>query len=275
MDTYLKQCRWGNFLLIRGDLISEYVNLYGEWCEGEVELFARLLPEDGVAIEVGSNIGMHATPLSHFCRKGKLFCYEPQRVVFQILCANLALNNRLNVIARPCAVGAENAVIEIESGACDAPWNYGAFSLARGYSAEGLYRGAVAKEPVQLVRLDDDMAAHAIGRLDLLKIDSEGCETEALRGASALIARFKPYIFVENNAPERFDSVLDDIRGRGYRCYWYCSSRSRPNNFNKAFWIMHGQDINMLCVAEEKPQPADLVPVESLRDLDLGKVPLY
>jgi hypothetical protein len=85
VNTYLKRCRWGQFLLVRGDLISEYVNLYGEWCEGEVELFRALLPEDGVAVEVGSNIGMHAVPISRFCARGALFCYEPQRVV-NMLC---------------------------------------------------------------------------------------------------------------------------------------------------------------------------------------------
>jgi hypothetical protein len=43
------------------------------------------------------------------------------------------------------------------------------------------------------------MAIDAIGlpRLDLVKIDIEGMEMEALQGARASIARFRPYLLVE------------------------------------------------------------------------------
>jgi len=143
MDTYLKACSWGRFLLICGDMISEFVNLYGEWCEAEVEIFNDLLPTNGVVIEVGSNIGMHSVPMSHFCSEGKLFCYEPQRLIFQILCANAALNGWLNIFARQCAVGSAAAIIDIDSGDYDRPWNCDAYSLAAGFSAEGRYPGPV------------------------------------------------------------------------------------------------------------------------------------
>jgi len=137
VDTYFKRCRWGDFLLLRGDLLSEFVNLYGEWCEGEVELFRSLLSADSTVIEVGSYIGMHSVPLSKCCSHGRVFCYEPQRVIFQVMCANLALNNCVNVFASQFAVGKENSILEIESSAYDKPWNYGAFSLTTGFSTEG------------------------------------------------------------------------------------------------------------------------------------------
>ncbi len=215
MNTYLKQCRWGQFLLIHGDLISEYVNLYGEWCEGEVELFKQLLPADGVAIEVGSNIGMHAVPLSQICKDGKLFCFEPQRIIFQVLCANLALNGRLNVFASQCGVGDAEAMVDIQTGNYDQPWNYGAFSLTAGFNAEMKYAGAVNTEKVRVLALDQHPPIADIGRLDLLKIDAEGFESQVLRGARQLIARFKPFIFIENNNEGRFNAVWQDVAKEG------------------------------------------------------------
>ena len=250
MNTYQKHCRWGQFLLIHGDMISEFVNLYGEWCEGEVELFRQLLPEDGVVVEVGSNIGMHSIPMSQFCDRGKVFCFEPQRIVFQILCANIALNNRLNVFARQCAVGGTEETIDIQSGDYDRPWNYGAFSLTSGFSAEMKYTGAARMEKVGVVVLDQDPGLKDIGRLDFLKIDAEGFETFVLRGAREIIGRFRPFIFIENNAEKNFDSVLSAVRALGYQCYWYCSARHRPNNYNGAFWKLEGFDMNMLCVPD-------------------------
>src|SRR5438445_82607 len=106
MQTFLKDCRWGRFLLIRGDMISSYVSQLGHWADIEVDLFRALLPPSGgVCIEVGANIGMHAVPLSQLCEGGEVICYEPQRPIFHVLCANLALNNRLNVRTRHAAVG--------------------------------------------------------------------------------------------------------------------------------------------------------------------------
>lgn len=275
MRTYLKRCRWGELLLIHGDMISEYINLYGEWCEGEVELFRRLLPEDGVAIEVGSNIGAHALPISRFCPKGRVFCYEPQRIIFQILCANLALNNVTNVVAQPCAVGDRNIWIEIESGDYALPWNYGAFSLVSGFSAEAGFTGEIRKERVRLLRLDDDPLLESLPRLDVLKIDAEGFEVEVLNGASALIEKFQPAIFAEANSPQNFDRVHNELRRRNYRCYWMCSRRSRPDNFNQAQWLVPGQDVNLLGVAQSRPQPNDLVEAVSFHDLEQNRVPLY
>ena len=150
MKTYLKDCRWGRFLLLRGDMISQFVDMYGEWAETEVDLFRTLLPEDGVCIEVGSNIGMHAIPLSRACARGKVFCYEPQRPIFHILCANIALNDRLNIVARNLAVGAQNTRIPIQTSDYDESWNYGAFSMASGFNAEGAFTGNVDNELVDV-----------------------------------------------------------------------------------------------------------------------------
>jgi FkbM family methyltransferase len=173
LQTFLKECRWGRFLLIRGDMISSYVDALGHWCDIEVDLFRALLPEsEGVCIEVGANIGMHAVPLAKLCAGGEVICYEPQRPIFHVLCANLALNNCLNVRTRHAAVGAEAGRIAIQTGSYDEAWNYGSFSLSRGFSTEGEFAGAVASEMVDIVALDSDPALDHLTRLDLLKIDA-------------------------------------------------------------------------------------------------------
>ncbi len=62
--------------------------------------------------------------------------------------------------------------------------------ITAGFSAEQPYDGAISREPVALVRLDDDMAG--IERLDLLKIDAEGF---GRRGAACLgLGRGRPLI---------------------------------------------------------------------------------
>jgi FkbM family methyltransferase len=61
------------------------------------------------------------------------------------------------------------------------------------------YDGAV--ETVPTVRLDSYAAAHDLGALTLVKVDVEGHEVAALRGAAAVIARHRPALIVEVNEP--------------------------------------------------------------------------
>ena len=221
MKTFLKDCRWGKFLLIEGDLISGYVNALGHWCDIEVDLFRMLLPtETGTCIEVGSNIGMHAVPLAKLCSRGELICYEPQRPIFHVLCANLALNNCLNVTTRRAAVGEKNGRIEIETDDYDQPWNYGSFSVSTGFSNEGQFSGPVKTEMVDIVALDRDPALEKLTALHLLKIDAEGHELSVIAGAKKLIARHKPNVFVEPGGKQNIDRLRDAMRKLGYQGYW-------------------------------------------------------
>jgi len=159
MKTFLKQCRWGPFLLIEGDYISSYVDRLGHWSAIEVDLYRLLLPpETGVCIEVGANIGMHTVPLAQLCSRGEVICYEPQRPIYHVMCANVALNNCLNVCTRRAAVGAGAGRIEIQSSDYETPWNYGSFSISRGFDEEVTFGGVVTSEMVDIVALDQDPA---------------------------------------------------------------------------------------------------------------------
>lgn len=109
MKTYLKDLRWGRFNLLEGDTISNVAACYGEWSDIEVSVFHQLLNSTSNVIEVGSNIGMHAVPLAKFVPQGHLLCFEPQRIIFQQLCCNLALNDLTNVETYRVGVSNENS----------------------------------------------------------------------------------------------------------------------------------------------------------------------
>lgn len=252
MKTFLKECKWGRFLLLEGDMISKYVHMYGEWSELEVELYRNLLKENSNVIEVGANIGMHTIPLSRIANTGKVICFEPQRIIFQILSANCALNNRTNVFAEHMAVGNANGDIDIECSDYDLHWNYGAFSIEKGYSSEAKFVGPQWSEQVEMVRLDDHPLMSEIDSLDLLKIDVEGLEVDVLAGASEVINSHRPALFVENNNQEKGDELIDTIRSLDYESFWYCTERYTPQNYNREPRNIGGFDINMISVPAEK-----------------------
>lgn len=55
----------GTFLIPPKDIyIGRSLEVYGEWCEGEVALFAQLLKPGATVVEVGANIGSHTVPIA-------------------------------------------------------------------------------------------------------------------------------------------------------------------------------------------------------------------
>lgn len=155
MKTFLKELRWGRFNLIEQDMISQIASLTGEWCEVEVQFLTQLLGSSANVVEVGANIGLHSVPLAKRITQGKLLSFEPQRIIFQQLCCNLALNNLTNVETFRLGVGRQNETKEIESCDYDTLWNYGSFSLDKGFSTEENFTMPTQKEYVDIVALDD------------------------------------------------------------------------------------------------------------------------
>lgn len=274
MKTFLKECRWGNLLLLRGDMISTFADIYGEWSEMEVRLFKLLLKPESNVVEVGANLGLHTVPLAKFADRSAVICFEPQRIVFQILSANAALNNLTNVFAYRAGVSDETGVIDIESSDYAQPWNYGSFSLAKGMSTEGAFHGAVTTESVQVVSLDTFQHVKDLPSLDLLKIDAKGHEIQVLRGAENLIARHQPVLFVENNNAQHGDDLIAHIKKIGYAPYWFCSARYQPGNFNRVALQIPGSDINVVCFPPGRDPLSGLQPAERFAEIAAGDVRL-
>jgi hypothetical protein len=90
----IRRCRHGTMMYLRNDVyIGRSLNDYGEYSEAEVDLFRQFLTPGDVALDVGANIGAHTIPMAQIVGpSGSVYAFEPQRIVFQILCGNVALN---------------------------------------------------------------------------------------------------------------------------------------------------------------------------------------
>lgn len=283
MRTCLKELRWGKFNLIEGDMISEIAACYGEWSEVEVSVFRHIIDEHSNIIEVGSNIGMHAVPLAKTAHQGKLLCFEPQRIIFQQLCCNLALNDLTNVESYRLGVGNESGECSIESSDYSQAWNYGSFSLHKGFSTEANFQGKISREKIETIKLDDFPPISELNALDLLKIDAEGLDIDVLKGAVQTIQRFKPAIFVEAQ-PSSAGEIFNYLKSLEYIPFWVVSERYQATNFYGAERAEFGIDTNFLAlpkqVVENAPQTklsaliSLLQAVESVEDFAKGKVKL-
>ena len=231
----LRFCRHGPMLYNRYDkYVGRSFDIYGEYNEDECSFLLGLVKQHSFVVEVGANIGSHTVPLAQHCNT--VFAFEPQRLCYQALCANLALNQLTNVLAWQAAIGATGGRIFVPDLDPRCPTNFGGVSMQATPTAEA----------VILLALDE------IGfpRVDLLKIDVEGMELEVLAGAEKLIDRHRPYIYVENDRSEKSVALITWLQERGYELYWHLpalfSSRNFANEKENVFPSVIS--VNMLCL---------------------------
>lgn len=149
-----------------------------------VQLARALLPRDGVFVDVGANVGLHALAIArHVADGGAVIAFEPHPSNHRLLVHNLEQNRLRHAVAEN--LGLADAPATLTGTACAGGGNW---SLA----SQGEYQFEV-----RLLRLDDYWRDHPLPRLDLMKIDVEGAEVRVLRGARQTIARFRPLIVFE------------------------------------------------------------------------------
>lgn len=234
----------GTFITLAGDnTVGQSLREYGEWCFGEVLKLSALLPRIANVLEAGSNIGAHTVFLANrVCPKGRVFAYEPRRLLFQMLCTNVLLNGITNVHAFQLGLGDRHETFREAPLPIDDAWNFGAVSLGE-RPGEG--------EITRIVPLDS-MIGH-LPRIHAIKADVEGHELALLRGAEQVIARDRPILYFENDREDLSPALLAHVDGLGYRMYWSFVMLFREANFagNPRNVFGHTVACNVLAIPRE------------------------
>jgi FkbM family methyltransferase len=228
----LVEARRGRFLVHDTDrYVGRSLIELGEFNEGQAELFDLLLKPSAVVVEVGANIGAHTVVLGK--RAEKVYAFEPQRRLFNVLCGNMALNGLDNVECYRAAGGEKRETVGIPVMDFDvADVNHGAFSLDSKVAATD----AVDVFPIKI-------PCH------LMKVDVEGREAQVLRGSADMIRECHPVLYVENDREEKSEELVSLIKDLGYKAYWHKTDLYREANFRGArnpFGNIHSLD--MLCL---------------------------
>ncbi len=235
----VKRCRHGVFMFNRHDrFIGRSLDCYGEWCETELDLLLRFCRHGDVVVDVGANIGSHTLAFAKAVGdSGEVVALEPQRIPFQMLSGNVALNGLCNVRVLQQGAGDRSgrAMVPLVSG--KDPHNWGAVSLGDEGSPG---------ETVDVVPVD----GLGLRSCRLIKIDVEGMEPQVIRGAANAIRRFQPILFVENNTVEKASATIAAILETGYRAWWHLGLYyNRKNFFNNRVNVFeqYKPEANMFC----------------------------
>jgi FkbM family methyltransferase len=217
----LTSTRFGFMLYNKFDkYIGSSLEKYGEFSYGEAELFAKFLAPGMIIIDAGANIGVHTLCFARIAgMTGAVFAFEPQRIVFQELAANMALNSILNVNCIHAALGEREGSIVIPSLDYEKEANFG--GLALGNFTDG--------EDVRLTTID----SLRLKQVHFIKIDVEGMEKDVLLGAAATIRRSKPILYVENDRTDKSRDLIRCLHDFDYDLYLHRPALYNPDNFHR------------------------------------------
>jgi FkbM family methyltransferase len=176
------------------------------------DVFAEHVPAGGTVWDIGANIGFYSLIASRLVGEGRVVAFEPLPANLDAIRRNLRLNGITNVEPRALALSDEEGTADLQVHSRQT-WAKLDTSADTGFRGEG---EAAAHIEVELSTIDRQL--EQLGAPDLLKIDIEGAEVAALRGAATLLSEHRPTIICELHGTN--DGVCDLLESHGYsvRC---------------------------------------------------------
>jgi FkbM family methyltransferase len=256
-QTSTVETRHGVFDIFDEDeLVGLSLSTYGEYSEGEVEVFRKVLKPGDVAIDVGANIGALTVPMAKLVGSGGMvYAFEASEANLTLLHRNVAytdVNNRVLIL---------NVAASDHLGALRVDKQ----SALHAYSRRDINEGEFDVDCITIDSLE-------LPRCKLIKIDVDGHELQVLNGAIETIKRCRPVIYIENEIDTKREAMVAWFIDHGYRCFWH-----RPFMFNIDNW--RGEKKNIfgalisimnVCVPDEEGfEVQQLEEVADYRDDDL------
>jgi len=202
-------------------------------------------------IDVGANNGNFAIDFAHMVGDtGKVYAFEPQRIIYYQLCGNVFINGIDNIICKNLALGDKEGFVEIEVPDYyekNSMVNFGDVHINNGRESK--------KEIVEMKKIDnfkfDDVA--------FIKIDVQGYEPFVIDGAVKTIEEHRPYMMVEFEQPnlELFGNneeiLMDKISSLGYVL-------KRMNEGINYGSYNNGLCADFICIPKEKTSEITKIP---------------
>jgi len=170
---------------------------------------------DGVVgIDCGANIGVHTIEWAKAMTGwGSVLSIEAQERIYYALAGNIAINNCFNAIAVHGAVSNESGIMQIPNPNYFVPSSFGSLELRQRSGNEFIGQPIDYQNTVNVRKLMLD--EFGLPRVDLIKIDVEGMELEALEGAARTVERSRPIMLIEKIKADA-GQLRQWLESRGY-----------------------------------------------------------
>ncbi|MFH0730693.1 MAG: FkbM family methyltransferase [Pseudomonadota bacterium] len=192
----------------------------GQYESEEVDFLKSVVKPGDTVLDIGANIGFFTIVMADLIGEtGKSYSFEPLQRNFKLLKRSIEENkfdDRATI--EHAAVGETQGTLKLISPT--ETLNLGGAFLKTGDTK--VPPGHIA-EDVTVIRLDNYLIQHPV---KFIKIDIEGAELLALRGAMSILTEDKPIIMAELNPPQlkkvskcTSAEFISEMNKYGYNCY--------------------------------------------------------
>lgn len=215
MTAIIAATRFGPMLVPPEDqYVGRSLVRFGQFSAAEFATWIPYLPEGGVVVDAGANLGAHSLAFAAVVGPGGVvFAVEPQRALHEMLSGSIQLCSARNVRPIHRAFSREPGTVRVPLFDYGSAQNFGMFSP----------RDVPADAPPELIEhvVSIPLDSWKLERLDFLKIDVEGAELDVLHGAKETVAHCRPVIAVEADREQNNPALLAWLRLNGYRAWWH------------------------------------------------------
>jgi FkbM family methyltransferase len=202
-------------------------------------VYNEFLKPGMTVVDAGANIGLHSLFFSRRVgESGKIYAFEPSKKIFSRLMAHIENNQVTNIEGLCLALGAKHGSAEVVDNEKDTSRTFLKSSLPDGCEMHN----AIVET------LDAFANSKQLQRIDFLKIDVEGYESEILAGARDLMTRQAIKVIqveLDERSLDRAGSQKSDVVSllvkNGYSlCRWSSSSKSfvlTTNEMYNSFFV--------------------------------------
>ncbi len=164
----------------------------GTYETGTTRVFELLIRDLDRVFDIGANMGWYSVLSAKIAKHGEVHAFEPVPFIFEKFQKNARLNKVDTITFNNIALGKEQS---------------GSIAI---HTFDGLYHGHSSMSTlnrsdyqtvhVPMTTLDTYCEEHGIGRIDFIKMDTEGAEMEVLAGAKNMMSgSFPPIWLIELN----------------------------------------------------------------------------
>lgn len=172
------------------------------------------LDDGSIIIDGGANIGFFTIPVAQFMRERnvKIISFEPQKQLFYALGGSVALNELDNIYLHNLGIGDKQSVAELSEMDYSKKADYGMVTLTE--KSNHIEVPYLRYHSADVITID----SMNLPRCDFVKLDIEGYECQALRGAINTIKKYRPWIWIEYNmaGADNIKAELKDLSDYEY-----------------------------------------------------------
>ena len=186
----------GSFFVLENEKNIQMVDGVA-WDDADIERLRIPVSRSRTILDIGCHVGTHCISYSKQNPESIIHCFEPQKVIYDILLKNIEMNGAENIVPHNKAVG--ECIKQATMNTCipeedDSSVEYGVDRKIN-YGGLGIGTGG---EKVDMVSID----SMELNRVGFVKIDVEGSERAVFYGGRDTILRDRPVIFYEKVGKE-------------------------------------------------------------------------